>query len=327
MALSQNCVMVSYENKNELRPREVAELNHYCTANGIALRGKNACLQFQRFQPHYYPWYVDDEADQMHLAEALEAALAVSDSLAEMTAEEHGFTEGAPFDRTIPLLEKKGDGFEWRQIALPEPKKLTYPSPEFHDDIALMKLAKSKKRGAEWACDVLMHVDVMTDEKSEDGYVEEPKNAPFYPYLLLILDTKSEMVLTVQLADDPADYSESFARTILDAALNHGKPKRISVCNERAYALFERLSGALGAELVMEDYIPSLEDAEESLLEHFGKDGGDETEQMFEILKDPQALRNMPDELLIQAEQIIQMGILPDDIAQNLLNERKRRGL
>jgi len=34
-ALSQNCVMLSFENKEELRPRELAEVRAYCAARGL----------------------------------------------------------------------------------------------------------------------------------------------------------------------------------------------------------------------------------------------------------------------------------------------------
>jgi len=328
-ALSQNCVMLSFENKEELRPRELAEVRAYCAARGLSLRGRKAFPQFQRFRPHYFPWYVTDEADQTHLYEALEAGLEVSAKLDETVPADLGFTEGPPFHRTIPLLRKENSGFAWETVPLPEPLPVVYPSAVLRYDIALAKLAKSKKRGGEWACDVFMHVDPMSAEEGADGIVVEPEDAPFYPYLLLIVDNKDGMVLGAQLSEEPEDYTEKFAQAILEVAQKAGKPSRILVHNDRAYALFEKAAAQLGAELAREAHIPYLEEAEQGFLEHFEGDENpldDEMEQFMEGLRDPELFPGMPDALLMQLQQMERMGVLPGDAAENVRRESKRRG-
>lgn len=72
---SQDCVSVSFANKPELRDRELAEITAYCKANGIQPRGAHAYPQFDRYRPHFIPWYIDDEADQRYMQESLNAAL------------------------------------------------------------------------------------------------------------------------------------------------------------------------------------------------------------------------------------------------------------
>jgi len=327
-ALSQNCVMLSFENKDELHPKELAEVRAYCAARGLSLRGRKAFPQFQRFRPHYFPWYVTDEADQTHLYEALEAGLAVSAKLDETVPADLGFTEGPPFHRRIPLLRKENGGFAWETVPLPEPLPVVYPSAVLRDDIALAKLIKSKKRGGEWACDVFMHISPMSDEKSESGAVEEPVNAPFYPYLLLIVDNKSGMVLNAQLSENPEDYTEKFAQVVLEVAHNSGKPSRVLVRNERARALFTKLSAQLGAELMLKKHIPHLEEAEQGFLEHFDREEGpidDEMDQAMEALRDPDVFAEMPDGVLMQLRQLEQAGALPDNVAGNVRRECVRR--
>jgi hypothetical protein len=139
--LSQDCVMVSFECKDELKPRELAETRAYCEPRKITLRGENAFPQFQRFRPHHFPWYIDDEKDQAYLHEALEACLEVAVQLKTARPEDLGFTEGPPFERKIPLLERSGDSFLWQTVLLPAPRPVAHPAPVFHDDIALAKLA------------------------------------------------------------------------------------------------------------------------------------------------------------------------------------------
>ena len=330
LAMAQNCLMCSFENKDELRPRELAEARQYCKAHQITVSGKNAYPQFQRFRPHYFPWYVDDEADQTRLWEALEACLEVSAKLKGAPPESLGFTEGPPFDRGIPLLEKRGGSFLWSKLPLPAALPVVYPSPEPCDELQLARVLKSKKRGGEWACDVLMHIQPMSNEKSEAGFVHEPKNAPFYPYLLLIVDNISGMVLGLHLSSDPEEYLTEFTDGILETAKTISKPTRILVRNERTRALFTNFAKQFGAELRMRKKIPLLEEAEEELWEQFDADedsSEDDLERLVEILSDPESLAGIPDQVLVQIAKIARMGALTDELAENLNQECERRGL
>lgn len=328
--LSQDCVMVSFENKAELRLREVKEVDTYCAAHGRTLRGKKAFPQFQRFRPHYFPWYVDDPDAQALLTEALEAALEVSEKLLTATPESLGFTEGDPYDRMIPLLSKEDGTYVWNEIALPPPLPVCYPSPDMLDDLALAKLAKVRKHGGEWACDLFMHVEPVSDEANDGEFVEEPKDAPFFSYIMLIVDNKSGMVLGAQISKHPEDYAEAFARTVLDVASKDGRPKRILVCNERAHAFFANLAACMDTKLVMRQHIPMMEEAMEAFLERFTgeeEEPEDEMEQLMEMLRDPRAFAEMPDAMLIQLSQIAGMDVLPDDVANRVWRECARRGM
>jgi len=320
--------MVSFETKDELRPKECQETRTYCTGHKIVLRGKNAWPRFQRFRPYYFPWYVDDETDQAHLLEGLEACLHVASMLDDVPPEALGLTDGAPFHRKIPLLTKSTGGFTWEWVALPKPAPIVYPSPEIHDDLALARLARSAKRGGEWACDIFLHVEPMTNEETEAD--EEPESAPFYAFLLIILDPKTGMILSLQKADDPEDYTEIFTRAALACAQSQGKPSRVLVCNERTRAFFGKISAQLRAELVYKKRIPCLEEALDEFLAQFtcDEEGSDEdVEQLLEALRDPRALADMPESILIQLRQLIKINEMPEDIAENVMRECKRRGL
>jgi len=328
LALAQDCVMLSFENKEELRPREIQETRTYCAGHQITLRGKKSYPQFQRFRPHHFPWYIDDATDQEHLLEGLEACFAIAAKLEKETPEALGFTEGAPFDRKIPLLQKKDGRFIWETTALPKAKPIPYPAPEAHDDIALARIAKSKKHGKEWACDIFMHIDPMTDETTEID--EEPVHAPFYPYLLIIVDNETGRVLNIQLSDDPEDYTEIFTQAVLTSAQSSGNPSRILVCNKRTHAFFSKLSTQLNVTLTTRERLPFIEEAEQELIDHMMPDGEDETDesaQLLDMLRDPQALAEMPDSLLLQLRDLVCMKEFPKDIVENVRRECTRRGL
>ena len=329
IAISQDCLMVSFQNKSELREREVAEVNAYTASHGITLRGRKAYPQFERFRPHHFPWRLDDETDQKHLAESLEAALEVAECLTLTAPETLGFTEGAPFERSIPLLEKENGAFIWKTTDLGAEREVTYVSPEITDDITLAKLAKCKKRGGEWACDIFMHLEAMSDEGEDGQDVIDPIHAPYFPYVLLITETESGMVLGAQISKELDDASE-FIRCLVDIALKAGKPTRILVSNERAHAFFAHLAPALGAKLVKRKSIPALTEAKQGFAERFGgqdEGGNADVEGMMAMLSNPDAYGDMPDEVLMMLSQAAESGALPDEVLMLVQRECKKRGM
>ena len=329
MLLSQNCVMCSFEKKDELRPRDLEKIYKYCDAHHLVLKGRNAYPQFQRFRPHYFPWYLDDEADQMHLLEGLEACLEVSCILESTTPEEMGFTGGEPFGRSIPLLEKKDGAYCWSRVSLPSPLPTVYPSPEVGDDITVAKLNKVKKQGGEWACNVFMHVQPISNEAREDGSLEEPINAPFFPYLLVIVDNQSGLVLNMSISSDPEEYANEFLQTIVESLQDNGIPTRILVQNKRTRALFYHLAKHLEMKVLMKKRIPYLDEALDNFFDRFSDDS-DEDELMSGLigaLGEAEQLRKLPDEVMRQLAQAALNGAFPEDIAGSIRKECQRRGL
>lgn len=329
IAMSQDCLMVSFQNKSELREREIEEVKAYTTSRGLNLRGKKAYPQFERFRPQHFPWRLDDETDQKHLAESLEAALEVSERLVLTAPETLGFTEGKPFERSIPLLEKASGKFVWGTINLGTARKATYVSPEITDDISLAKLAKCNQNSGEWACDILMCLEATSDEAEDGQAVQEPISAPYFPYILLITETKSGIVLGAQIAKGFDDATE-FIRCLVDLALKAGKPTRILVPSERAHAFFTHLAPVLGAKLVKRKNIPSLTEAKQSLAEQFGgQDEGNanDMEDMMAMLSNPDAYEDMPGEVLLMLLQTAESGALPDEITTLVQRECKKRGM
>lgn len=325
----QDCLMVSFQNKSDLRDREVAEVNAYTASHSATLRGKKAFPQFERFSPHHFPWRLDDETDQKHLQESLEAALEVSDRLILTPPEELGFTEGAPVERSIPLLEKTNGAFVWGSIGLGTAREEGFVSPEITDDISLAKLAKCKKRSGEWACDIFMHLEAMSDESENGEDVVDPISAPYFPYVLLITETESGMVLGAQIAKELED-TDVFVGSLVNLTLKLGKPTRILVSNKRTQAFLKHLAPVLGAELVKRKSIPALEEAKDGFTEKFGgqgEGGADDMADMMSVLSNPDSYGDMPDEVLMMLIQTADSGALPDNITTLVRRECKKRGM
>ena len=56
-----------------------------------------------------------------------------------------------------------------------------------------------------------------------------------------------------------------------------------------------------------------------------GEDETDESAQLLDMLRDPQALAEMPDSLLLQLRDLVCMKEFPKDIVENVRRECTRR--
>jgi hypothetical protein len=170
----------------------------------------------------------------------------------------------------------------------------------------------------------------MADDAGTDDAFNEPIHAPFYPLVLIIIDSESGMIQRIELSDNTEDDASPFMRAILDLALKIGRPARVLVRNARAHALFETLCAQLGVELILEAHIPMLEDAIRGFAEMTDRaedEPDEEAEKLMELLRNPAVYSDMPIEGLLQLRAADEAGVLPKDVAANVRRECEKRGL
>ena len=328
----QDCLMLSLENKSCLMPRDVADVEAWCKRKGVALRGRNAYPHFERFRPGIERWYLEDGDDQRRMREALLAAVEVARALSEAMRrpESLGFDEGAPYDREIPLLVPEGDGWRWERHALPPRAKPEYPAAPTVDDITAARLAKGKRAG-QWAARVFRFFQPLSPEvKDGPVAVEELTSPPFFPMALALMDLDSGMILDMRLAENPEDWPEALGGIFVDAVMNHGLPRQLLVEDDRTAALLEPLCGQLGVRMEQREAIELLDEMLQDFAEKNGvarEDLGDEIEGLFDMMRDPQGLALVPDEIIESMLPAIGVGVLPEDIESILRREAARRGL
>ena len=73
MMMSQDCIQVSFENAQDIPKEDAAPVRAYAKARSLALRGQHKFPVFRRYRPACIPWPLDDEAEQQHLLEAMDA--------------------------------------------------------------------------------------------------------------------------------------------------------------------------------------------------------------------------------------------------------------
>ena len=312
--LSQVCLQCSFESKEELSSKELDAVRKYAAKHQIALRGANAFPQFMRYQAAHYPWPVSREVDEELVSEMLEAALEVSAKLKEEKKIELGFSEGPAYDRSVPLLAPVGDGFKWSLHPLPPKQPVSYPMPVLRDELLMMRLKKTK-RSSSWACDVVMTPEPVAPE---DG------SAPVFPYMLLVANCETGLVLPTDVVTNYEDGADALVRAVGNRMLEEGIPKRICVVDDRTYALLKNIAGALKIKVVRQRENSLLDALEEDLLHYCssqGIDGGDDSaNDFFEMLMslDDDTLLSIPNELWHQLQALEQQGLLTDDIAMRI---------
>ena len=320
--MSQDCIQCSFENKDELAPDEITEAQRYAKARGITFRGQKAFPQFKRFKPARYPWFIKEACDEQVISEALSAAIEISERLKTADKADLGFLNGPPFNRKIPLLEKNSGGYRLSAVKLPPMREKTYPSPLIRDELLIARLKKKGKTGAIWACDAAILPSPVSDEDADDdGIVRLPENAPFFPFVLLIVDSESEMVMQTELITDFDRDAENLVIDLGRIMAENGVPSEIQVRDKRSESLLSGFAGQLGVKITRCDDLPLLDEVEDEMLAHFnGEDGQDEAEDMLELLMemDDETLRSMPPEMRRQLLELNSQGVLPEPLSSRL---------
>lgn len=322
IAFSQICLQCSFQNKDELSPEELSAVRAYAGAHKLTLRGAHAFPQFTAYRTARYPWPVTGGEDVQLLSTALEAALAVDSALKSHSKEELGFEEGVIEDRSVPLLTRSGDGFEWSMHPLPPRRPPQYPEPVLEDELLLARLKRAKKSSGVWICDVVM---------CPTPTIQDDSSAPVFPYMLLAASRDSGMVIPTTPVMDYGDGAGGILRELASQMLEFGIPRQIQVVDERTYSLLKGLAAALKVKLELQEHNDALDELEADFLDHMDgcgeddEDDGDEDildsfEHFLEGLLDldDSTLLSMPQELREQLRAVDRQGLLTPALSGRL---------
>ena len=320
--MSQNCVMCSFVDREELEEQELAEIRKH----GLRFRGRRSHPLFQRFKPRRFPWYVEDPQDEERLRLGLLAGLEVARRLegpplhaadAGAFKAELGFSEGPPFDREIPLLTPREDGtFAWGRTRLPDPAQPVHASPRLTDELLVAKL-KKLKRSAVWECGVFMYPEPVLEGKADaQGLSAEPERVPYFPYALMMVDHAYGMVLhmgvTKRLEADVVELVTDFA----EGLMRNGRPEEILVQDLRSFELLANVAKQLDIRMTLAKELPFLEEAVDQLLNSAGADEDSEA-LLRELLEQAQGME-IPDEIRALLENAMDGNALPDALAERM---------
>lgn len=217
----QDCLMCSFEDRDQLTNDDRKQIKDL----ELSFRGKNEWPMFRRFEPGYYPWYINQE-ECVFLTHALRETLFVATNV--MTGQLRMNMEQG---RTIlRYSEKKGGKLEWYskeiQLAIP---KVSYSPVKITDDMLIQKIKRAGRMG-----DISLQVDTCYLPST----VQENKHErPYFPRILIVADLKSGMVVDLEMYQNITEDVNITLNKLIGFFLKNGIPREIQVRSERMVAI------------------------------------------------------------------------------------------
>ena len=245
----QSCLMASFEDRKCLQKQDLRQIK----ALGLKFRGRNAWPLFRNYMPGFFPWYLKSD-EVRFLTVALKQAMDVSmrfkkyPGLLVHPSRDHYF---------VRVPDKPGEVIIWKDEWLePSPLKMEDIPAIPVKETTLRRLKKARlQRGGIWEID-FFYVPAVLQEKGE---------RPYFPYMSLLVDHNSTLILKFQL-EKKADCKSTFPVKFVDF-IEHVKvmPDELLVKRYDVYRIMEPLSAELGIEINMVESLPALESARKSM--------------------------------------------------------------
>jgi len=312
--LRQECLQCTFQNKSELSREEAAEVKDYASRNNITLRGRNSYPQFIKYKPGYCPWVIQAGQDEEYMEEALKASIALAGMLDGKSPQDIGIGRADKGSGTTILLEPVENGYKISSTELPEALPEEYKIPGSFNDINVAKLKNTEKRGV-WECELVQYPEPVRNS---------PEEIPHFPMMFLAAEADTGFILPISPVEYFNESCDKMMDMVVEAFLMQDIcPKTIHVRDERSYYFLEGLCKKIKIKLVLQPELPSLDDAEEDLLEYVGNS---EEENLYDIMSvfdtlledEGKNLHNLPDAVVKQFEILVQSGILPEEFSKKL---------
>lgn len=331
LGTTQDCVMVSFQNKAVLPEESIEEIAGYCRQRGIVLRGAKAWPLFERFRPHHVPWFLTDSTDRQRMREGLEAVLEVAEKIKGSSPNNLGFAQGTPYGRDIPLLEKQGDSFTWRMMPLPPEATDVFPAMALPDELTLVRLKRLKNNRREWVCQLFQHMEPFADDPEDSKKPLSTLPAMQFPMMLMTVDNRSGIILGLEMAPDHDTYAQTLRKGFCDLLFRQGKPTRFIVLDARTQALLEPLSNELDIPLHLVANNSTLHDVLDSFTAEFSQPDESRVEkqalEVVALLEQLPDLHDISDDQMVTLLHLIELGLLSPKLARMVKQEVRRRGM
>ncbi len=316
----QNCIQLILDSREYLRKEEIETVQRYCAKNDIRLRGANAYPHVWRFRPGRIPWQPSSDGELECLKDAVEAAVFLAGQLDSRKKAGQSIREIDPWTKEVPLLELAGGSYQFSgtvPLPEPEPENKHWPAPEVLNEVALARLKKLKKKG-ELECRLIQLPELVQ--------ADDPEDAPYFPMMLFSGNVKEEFLYTPKIVKDYEQNTGEIVNFLIDQlAERKFRPKVIRVRDKRTRALITPLAKGIGAEIEETEDLPWLEEALAQMYsgmadDEFSSDSREEVLAMLEEIAEapPEAAGQMPEELKKQIAGLLDMGIIPEKLAEQL---------
>ena len=249
-------LQVSFEDRDMLTERDQEIIKEL----GLKYRGKNAWPQFRSVKPGHLPWYIESW-EARFMTHALSQLLDVAE---RMKVEAAVLDPKSDDEYLVRVAQHKGDGYTWEDqimiIPPPEPQSIKIPM----DMGAIDGLSKLPEGDSVIEVDFFMMPSPVKDKNSR----------PYFPYMLLIVDQTSGMILGNTKLFPPKPSIDEMVGLIpsvfVDVLSRAGiRPKAIKVRPGILESVLELLRDDIGFEIEAASDLNMLDQAKRSLIERF----------------------------------------------------------
>ncbi len=229
---------------------------------GLKFRGRSAWPIFRGIEPGWLPWFISDE-DAQFLIPVLEQLLAFAPRLKEANTFFDSFEESRFLVRVAQQEDKL---LTWKDQMVHIPFEPPPPLKIPIDARLLTDFIKLPVTRTTIELDVFNLMSPTLDEKRR----------PFLPYMMLMVDSKSGMIVGQEMFKPEPDLDSIWIRTpnkFMEQCLNgmRARPSMIHIANEYLDTIIKPIAKQLGIKVVLKQELPALDQAMQMLM---GMTGG-----------------------------------------------------
>lgn len=227
---------------------------------GLKFRGRQAWPMFRSYRPGYFPWYLE-ASEVRFLTHVLEQTVDVAPrvvnhpELLDPTDDEHYLVR-------VCREENGASTWEDQVVEVPEPEPPTIAIPM---DVESLKRLKRLRR---------TQVTLEMDFFLFPARIGERGERPHYLYTLMIVDTRTGIVLGHELLEAEPTVAEMYGKvplTVVHHLLGMKMlPTGVRVRTAKLFRLLQLLQEDLGFELECKSFMPTLDMAKDFLMGRFG---------------------------------------------------------
>ena len=319
-AFRQSCLQCSFENREDMEEWDVAEARKYAKAHKIQLRGAHSFPNFSKYMRYRMPSGIEEPEDERRICDALAGAIALAELLKTKSKAEIGLLPIDEETEILPLFIPGENGYAVGETKVPEPWEEQWPEPVELDEESVKELRKLRKKGV-YACEVFRLPGLIEEQ-------EDPDEAPYFPAILLCVDTKSGYLIGTSPATDYDEHPESLRDAFVKALIENGAcPRAIKVRDEQTRVLLSDLCMKVGALLSVDDELPALDDAKAEMLamlhsdlfdDEDDEDEDDFDDEDFDATDMDEAISVVMDEMSRMSDRELKM--LPREMVRQILD-------
>lgn len=252
-------LMLSFENSDFLEKEDRAIMKEI----GIKYSGKKSWPIFRSYRPGMVPWFLE-EKEQESMIHFLEQFLEIA---VRPESETKDLQSGSNVQDVFLVREckKVGENIKWKdtfqKILIPSLEELNIPI-----DSGLLAKARNTPVGKN-----IYEIDFFLTP----AQVREKNKRPYFPYMLLAVDQKSEFVLSHEMMD-PSDGIDKMLIQIPGQVLKifskeTSLPGAVYSASHRLFDILFPLMKNLGIQFQFKPRLRSLEKAKTSIMDYFSR--------------------------------------------------------